>query len=338
MNVGYNMRILITGGAGFIGSNLINYWIRKHKEDTILNIDKLTYASDLSNIDALKNQHNYSFAKVDIVDKNALRAVFKDFHPEGIIHLAAESHVDNSITGPEPFVYSNIIGTFNLLEECRKYWMTDTEKYPYVRFHHVSTDEVYGSLTKEGYFTEKTSYAPNSPYSATKASSDMLVRSYNKTYGLNTVITNCSNNFGPCQHSEKLIPTIIRQALAHKTIPIYGTGENIRDWLYVGEHCQAIDYVFHNGKSGESYNVGSNNEWSNISLAKKICDILNEIDGRGPGGDYRNLISFVSDRLGHDLRYAIDSSKIKEELGWQSQSDFEQDLKSTILWYIGRLK
>lgn len=330
------MRILITGGAGFIGSNLIDYWLTTYPEDNILNIDKLTYASNPDNLKSAINNSKYEFSKVDIADRTSLRSELIRFMPDGIIHLAAESHVDNSISSPEVFVNTNIVGTFNLLEECRNMWLSNADSFKQNRFHHVSTDEVYGALGYEGCFTEKSAYSPNSPYSATKASSDMLVRAYNKTYGLNTVITNCSNNFGPFQHSEKLIPTIIKTAINLKPIPIYGSGQNVRDWLYVKEHCRSIDLVFHNGKCGESYNIGNNNEWSNIDLVKKICNILNEIDGNGPNGDYKNLITFIRDRQGHDFRYAIDSNKLKQELGWESESNFDEDLMSTVMWYYRR--
>ncbi len=309
------MNLVITGGAGFIGSNLIIYLIEKYPDYRILNIDKLTYASNPAYLNKVKDHNNYTFRKVDITDRAALRDIFRRFQPDGIIHLAAESHVDNSISGPEPFVLSNVLGTFNLLEECRQSWMQNERPFEKFRFHHVSTDEVYGTLGKDGYFTEQTPYAPNSPYSASKASSDFLVRAYHHTYGMNTVTTNCSNNFGPHQHEEKLIPTVIRTALAGKPIPVYGKGENIRDWLYVKDHCRALDLVFHEGKTGETYNIGGHNEWMNIELVRKIADQLNKVVGEGPDGDYKNLITFVTDRPGHDLRYAIDPVKIEKELG-----------------------
>ncbi len=328
------MRILVTGGAGFIGSNLILYLHKNRPDFDILNIDKLSYASDLNYLSELKGSDRYWFKRVDITDRQAVRETIQKFKPEGVMHLAAESHVDNSISGPEPFIYSNVVGTFNLLDECRKLWQQDEEKWKQNRFLHVSTDEVYGTLGDEGYFSEETCYAPNSPYSATKAGSDFIVRSYFHTYGINAVTTNCSNNFGPHQHNEKLIPTVIRTALKDEPIPVYGSGENVRDWLYVEDHCEALDSAFNKGKAGETYNIGGDNEWQNIELVKKICDILNEQTGEGPDGDYKNLITFVEDRAGHDYRYAIDCSKIKAELGWQPGDDFENQLQKTVKWFI----
>ncbi|HBX65312.1 MAG TPA: dTDP-glucose 4,6-dehydratase, partial [Balneolaceae bacterium] len=254
--------------------------------------------------------------------------------PQGVFHLAAESHVDNSIQGPEPFIQSNIVGTFNILEECRLLWKDDEEAWKNNRFLHVSTDEVYGELEDEGFFTEETPYAPNSPYSASKAGSDMIVRAYYHTYGMNVVTTNCSNNYGPHQHDEKLIPVVIRSAINHDKIPVYGKGENVRDWLFVHNHCDALDTAFLKGEAGETYTIGGNNEWKNIELVHKICNILNEEVGNGPDGDYKNLITFVTDRLGHDFRYAIDASKIKNELGWEPSQDFDGMLRQTILWYV----
>jgi dTDP-glucose 4,6-dehydratase len=330
------MKLLITGGAGFIGSNLILFLLNRRKDLSILNLDKLTYASDLSYLKPAENDPRYRFAQADLVDRSAVRKIVRDFQPDSVMHLAAESHVDNSITGPEPFVMSNVVGTFNILEECRQLWMEDPNGYSDKRFLHVSTDEVYGSLGKEGAFTEKTPYAPNSPYSATKAGSDFLVRSYFKTFKMNVVTTNCSNNFGPHQHDEKLIPTVIRKALAHEPIPVYGKGENVRDWLYVTDHCNAILSVFEKGRSGETYIVGGHNEWRNIELVRQMCDILNDLAGKGPDGDYKNLISFVTDRAGHDLRYAIDPAKIQSEIGWVPEMKFEAQLRETIAWYIER--
>lgn len=329
------MNILVTGGAGFIGSNLLLYMHDKYPEYQFLNIDKLSYASDLSYLDAISDSDRYEFRKIDITHREKVRETIRDFQPEGVFHLAAESHVDNSIKGPEPFILSNVVGTFNLLEECRQLWKED-EKAWQNRFLHVSTDEVYGTLGDEGYFTEQTPYAPNSPYSASKAGSDFIVRSYYHTYGMNVVTTNCSNNFGPHQHDEKLIPTVIRNAVHHNDIPVYGKGENVRDWLYVENHCDALSLVFHDGDSGETYNVGGDNEWQNLELVHLICDLLNEEVGEGPGGDYKNLISFVTDRPGHDYRYAIDASKIKSELGWKQEGSFEEDLRKTVRWYIQR--
>ncbi len=330
------MKILVTGGAGFIASNLILFLLSGRKDVSILNLDKLTYASDLSYLKPVENDPRYRFVQADLVNRETVREIVRDFCPDGVMHLAAESHVDNSITGPEPFVMSNVVGTFNILEECRQLWLEDPNGYADKRFLHVSTDEVYGSLGKEGSFTEKTPYAPNSPYSATKAGSDFLVRSYYKTFKMNVVTTNCSNNFGPHQHDEKLIPTVIRKALAHEPIPVYGKGENVRDWLYVTDHCNAILSVFEKGRSGETYIVGGHNEWKNIDLVRQMCDILNDLAGEGPGGDYKNLISFVTDRAGHDLRYAIDPSKIQNEIGWVPQMKFEEQLRETIAWYVQR--
>jgi len=330
------MRALVTGGAGFIGSNLILHLHESYPDYRILNLDKLTYASDTAYLDELKGSDRYSFERVDLVDREAVHELVRSFEPEGVFHLAAESHVDNSIEGPEPFVMSNVVGTFNLLEECKQLWSEDDKLWEQNRFLHVSTDEVYGTLGEEGKFTETTPYAPNSPYSATKAGSDFLVRAYHHTYGMNVVTTNCSNNFGRHQHDEKLIPTVIRSAVSHDPIPVYGEGENIRDWLYVDDHCQALALAFKKGRSGETYNVGGDNEWKNIDLVRLICDILNREVGGGPDGDYKNLITFVTDRPGHDYRYAIDASKIKEELGWNPQGEFRDKLAETVRWYVKR--
>jgi len=332
------MRILVTGGAGFIGSNLLLYLHEKYPNYQLLNIDKLGYASDLSYLDEIKNSNRYTFKKLDIVDRDAVRDIIRSYKPDGVFHLAAESHVDNSIKGPEPFIQSNIVGTFNLIEECRQFWKEDDERWKKSRFLHVSTDEVYGELGEQGAFSEESPYAPNSPYSASKAGSDFIIRSYYHTYGMNVVTTNCSNNFGPHQHDEKLIPTVIRTALNHDDIPVYGKGENVRDWLFVQEHCRALDLVFNEGQSGETYIIGGNNEWKNIDLVKKICNILNEEVGDAPSSDFKDLITFVKDRPGHDFRYAIDASKIKEELGWNSEESFEQRLRETIRWYIQRYR
>lgn len=331
------MRIIVTGGAGFIGSNLILRLTEDHPDWEIYNLDKLTYASDQSYLKSLKDSGRYYFKKVDLVNRNEVHDIVQTFKPQGVFHLAAESHVDNSIQGPEPFIQSNIVGTFNILDECRLLWKDDEEEWKNNRFLHVSTDEVYGELEDEdGFFTEKTPYAPNSPYSASKAGSDMIVRAYYHTYGMNVVTTNCSNNYGPHQHDEKLIPVVIRSAINHEKIPVYGKGENVRDWLFVHNHCDALDVAFNKGKAGETYTIGGNNEWKNIDLVRKICDILNEEVGNGPDGDYKNLITFVTDRLGHDFRYAIDASKIKNELGWEPSRDFDGMLRQTILWYVNK--
>jgi len=332
------MRIIITGGSGFIGSNLILYLHQKYPDLQIMNLDKLTYASDPSYLAELKGSSRYYFKKMDLVNRDAVQDAVQTFKPDGVIHLAAESHVDNSIKGPEPFVQSNVVGTFNILDECRRFWMESKEGLTHYRFHHVSTDEVYGSLGAEGLFTEETPFAPNSPYSATKAGSDMLVRAYFHTYGMNVVTTNCSNNYGRFQHDEKLIPTVIRNAYKKSPIPVYGKGENVRDWLHVSDHCSAIDLAYREGKAGETYNVGGHNEWKNLDLVRSICTIMNDVVSEGPDGDYANLIQFVTDRPGHDLRYAIDPTKIERDLGWRHQGSFEQHLRETILWYVNKYR
>jgi len=332
------MRIIVTGGSGFIGSNLILYLHEKYPNLQIMNLDKLTYASDPKYLIDLKGSSRYYFKKLDLVNRDAVQDAVQTFKPDGVIHLAAESHVDNSIKGPEPFVQSNVVGTFNILDECRRFWSETKGGLAKYRFHHVSTDEVYGSLGAEGFFNEETPYAPNSPYSATKAASDMLVRAYFHTYGMNVVTTNCSNNYGRFQHDEKLIPTVIRNAFNQKPIPVYGTGENVRDWLHVSDHCSAIDLVFHTGEAGETYNVGGHNEWKNIDLVKAICRIMNDVVGDGPDGDYSKLISFVTDRPGHDKRYAIDPTKIESNLGWKHVGSFDEHLQETILWYVEKYR
>lgn len=332
--------ILVTGGAGFIGSNLVIYLLENHSDYRIINLDKLTYAGNPENLSEIEHHDRYHFVQGDICNKELLRYLFRVFDIKGVFHLAAESHVDNSISGPEVFVHTNVLGTFSLLDAAYKHWMQGPSSfcagYETCRFLHVSTDEVYGSLGATGAFTEETPYAPSSPYSSSKAASDMLVRSYHRTYGLNTVITNCSNNYGPKQHQEKLIPTIIRCALQGEPIPIYGQGENIRDWLYVEDHCRGIDMVFHQGRSGEVYNIGANNEWTNFEIAKSICSILDKKKPRSDGRSHAEQIIFVSDRPGHDLRYAIDSNKIQSELCWNPMESFESGMEKTMDWIIKR--
>lgn len=330
--------ILVTGGAGFIGANFIPYFLDKYKEYHIINLDMLTYAGNNKNLQEVHNNERYTFIQSDVTNKIELLKLFDKFNIKHVIHFAAESHVDNSINNPMIFAQTNVIGTLNLLEVAREKWMRGPfEYYPEYKsstFHHISTDEVYGTLGEGGFFTESTSYAPNSPYSASKASSDMFVRSYYHTYGMRVVTTNCSNNYGPKQHDEKLIPTLIRKALLGEELPIYGNGKNIRDWLYVIDHCRGIDLVFHKGKSGETYVIGGNNERTTLDIAYTVCDILNK---KIPKEDrYYNQISFVDDRPGHDYRYAINSKKIKNELGWTAVESFETGIEKTIDWYISK--
>lgn len=334
------LKILITGGAGFIGANFIPYFLENNKEVQVVNLDLLTYAGDLSNLKEVEDNPRYSFVKGNICDRNLVENLFKEHNFTGIIHFAAESHVDNSIKNPDAFIKTNVFGTFNLLDVAKNYWLDSSNNYKKefknARFHHISTDEVYGTLGATGLFTEKTSYAPNSPYSASKASSDFMVRSYFHTYGLNVVTTNCSNNYGPKQHNEKLIPTIIRKAISGEKIPIYGDGKNIRDWLYVLDHCKGIELAYKNGKPGETYNIGGKNEHNNLHIATKICDILDEIYPKKTS--YKNQITFVKDRLGHDFRYAIDASKIENELNWKADVSFDEGIKKTINWYLKKYK
>ena len=333
-------RILVTGCAGFIGSNFVPYFLHTHPEYHIINLDLLTYAGDLENLSEVENHPRYTFVQGDICDRELVESLFEEHNIKGVIHFAAESHVDNSIKNPGVFIETNVNGTFTLIDVAYKYWMEKpfvlSEGYEECRFHHISTDEVYGTLGATGLFTEKTPYAPNSPYSASKASSDMIVRAYHHTYGMNTVITNCSNNYGPKQHDEKLIPTIIRKALANQPIPIYGDGKNIRDWLYVLDHCKGIDLVYHDGISGETYNIGGRNERDNLYIATKICEIL---DAKVPKEhSYKEQIRFVEDRAGHDRRYAIDATKIETKLGWCAEENFETGILKTIEWYLKKYR
>ncbi len=375
-----NNNILLTGCAGFIGSNFVPYFLDKYPDYNIVNLDLLTYAGDLKNLKECENNPRYKFIQGDICNRELVEHIFREYDIQGVIHFAAESHVDNSIKNPGVFIETNVRGTWTLVDVAYKYWMEAPFKYRdrYLkemfndecsmmnenednsksniqnstleamlpRFHHISTDEVYGTLNETDLFTEETPYAPNSPYSASKASSDMIVRSYSETYGLDTVITNCSNNYGPKQHDEKLIPTIIRKALAGESIPIYGDGKNIRDWLYVLDHCRGIDIVYHTGKSGEVYNIGGKNERTNLQIVDTICEILDDIY---PSQDnskfkiqnsklssYKSLITFVEDRAGHDRRYAIDATKIESTIGWKADEDFDSGIVMTIQWYMAK--
>ena len=328
--------ILVTGGAGFIGSNFIPYFLKKYKDYTIINIDLLTYAGSLENLKEIENSSRYKFIKGNICNRELIEFIFNEYDIRGVIHFAAESHVDNSIKNPDIFMETNVKGTFTLIDVAYRYWLNKPfiykNKYENCRFHHISTDEVYGTLGEYGLFKETTPYAPNSPYSASKASSDMIVRSYYHTYGLNTLITNCSNNYGAKQHSEKFIPTIIRKALANENIPIYGDGKNIRDWLFVLDHCRGIDLVYHNGKVGDTYNIGGRNERTNIEIVTMICSILDKKIPKSTS--YLNLISFIEDRAGHDRRYAIDATKIENELGWRAKESFNSGIIKTVDWYL----
>ena len=327
------MNLLITGGAGFIGSNVVHHVIDRPEVERLVNLDCLTYAGHLVNLEAVSRHPKYRFEKIDLRDKTAVLEAFERHKITHVMHLAAESHVDRSITGPGDFIHTNVVGTFNLLEACRSCWLNDSKPKADVRFHHVSTDEVYGSLGPSGYFTEATPYAPNSPYSASKAASDMLVRAYHHTYGLPTVITNCSNNYGPYQFPEKLIPVVIQSVLARKQVPVYGDGMNVRDWLYVRDHADALWTVLRRGKVGETYNIGGHNEWANIRIVELICDLIDEMSSRSGGGS-RKLITFVKDRPGHDRRYAIDAAKIQNDLGWIPAHRFEQGIRETVRWYL----
>lgn len=330
--------IIVTGGAGFIGSNFLPHFLKSHTSYHLVNLDMLTYAGDPENLKEIEKSERYTFVHGDICDRKLVESLFNQYNFQGVIHFAAESHVDNSIAGPEAFINTNINGTFTLLDVARKHWMNapfeKKPEYSEARFHHISTDEVYGTLGKTGYFTEQTPYAPNSPYSASKASSDMLVRSYYHTFGMNVVTTNCSNNYGPKQHDEKLIPVIIRNAIQGKNIPIYGDGNNIRDWLYVLDHCKGIDLVFHKGNSGETYNIGGRNERNNNEVVSTICKLLDKKHPKDDGNSYKAQITYVKDRAGHDRRYAIDATKIESELGWKADENFDTGISITIDWYL----
>ncbi len=328
------MKILITGGAGFIGSNLVRLLVREHGH-TVLNVDALTYAGNPHSLADLADEPRYHFAQADICDAAAITALFADFQPEAVMHLAAESHVDRSIDGPGAFIQTNVIGTFTMLQAARAHYATlsGAAKEGF-RFLHVSTDEVYGSLGADGLFTEETPYDPHSPYSASKASSDHLARAWADTYGLPVLVTNCSNNYGPFQFPEKLIPVVILKALRGDPIPVYGKGENIRDWLYVGDHAEALHTVLTTGKPGQTYNIGGNNERQNIDLVRLLCSLLDELRPRADGKPYADQISFVTDRPGHDLRYAIDATKIKRELGWTPKQDHTSGFRKTVQWYL----
>ena len=342
--------ILVTGCAGFIGSNFVPYFLDTYTNYKIINLDLLTYAGDLENLKECEENENYKFIKGDICNRELVEFIFTEYDIQGVIHFAAESHVDNSIKNPGVFIETNVNGTFTLLDVAQKYWMNKPfeykEDYKGCRFHHISTDEVYGTLNETDLFTEETPYAPNSPYSASKASSDMIVRSYQETYGMNTVITNCSNNYGPKQHDEKLIPTIIRKALTGESIPIYGDGKNIRDWLYVLDHCKGIDLVYHTGKEANVYNIGGRNERTNLQIVDTICRILDEkvppsknqllITNNKSLKSYKDLITFVEDRAGHDRRYAIDATKLENELGWKADENFDSGIVKTIEWYLDK--
>ena len=326
------MKVIVTGGAGFIGSAVVRHLVAD-KGYEVLNIDKLTYAGTLSSVKAIDNKPGYRFLQADIVDRGAIQAAFESFQPDRVMHLAAESHVDRSITGAKDFVETNVLGSFNMLECARHYWSSLTgERKDAFRFLHVSTDEVYGSLGDDGLFTEETPYDPSSPYSASKAASDHLAKAWARTYGMPVVVSNCSNNYGPYHFPEKLIPLIILNALEGKPLPVYGNGTNIRDWLYVEDHARALDLIAERGRIGETYNVGGRNERRNIDVVTRICTLMNEI--RPQGGDHARLITYVTDRPGHDARYAIDATKLEDELGWKAQENFDTGIEKTVRWYL----
>ena len=331
--------ILITGGAGFIGSHVVRRFVKNYPEYMIINLDKLTYAGNLANLLDIENAANYRFVKGDICDATFLQEIFSTYQFDGVIHLAAESHVDRSISNPMEFIMTNVVGTVNLLNAARESWsrLLSGGDFENKRFYHISTDEVYGSLGETGFFTEETKYDPHSPYSASKASSDHMVRAYHDTYGLPVVISNCSNNYGSFHFPEKLIPLAINNICNNKPVPVYGKGENIRDWLFVEDHAVAIDVIFHYGKNGETYNIGGHNEWKNIDLIQLLCKILDRKLGRSEGTSAQ-LITYVKDRAGHDLRYAIDSSKLQRELGWKPSLQFEEGLEKTVDWYLANKK
>ena len=329
----FSKTILVTGGAGFIGSHVVRRLVQNYPDYLVLNIDKLTYAGNLNNLHDIENKLNYRFFQIDITDKLAIDDLFNRHSIDGVIHLAAESHVDRSITNPDEFILTNVVGTLNLLNACKSFWKVFDGKC----FYHISTDEVYGSLGEDGLFTEETPYDPRSPYSASKASSDHIVRAYGHTYQLPIKISNCSNNYGSFQFPEKLIPLMINNIKLQKSLPIYGKGENVRDWLWVEDHASAIDLIFHDGEFGETYNIGGHNEWKNIDLVHLLCNIMDEELDRLKG-ESRKLITYVKDRAGHDMRYAIDASKINDKLGWKPSVTFEQGLRNTVKWYLSNEK
>ena len=334
--------ILVTGCAGFIGSNFVPYFLAKYPDVRLINLDLLTYAGDINNLSDAPQDERHIFVQGDICDRPLIESLFAQYDIRGVIHFAAESHVDNSIKNPGVFVQTNVNGSFTLIDVAYKSWMEKPfiykAGYEACRFHHISTDEVYGTLSDDpsDLFTEETSYAPNSPYSASKAGSDMIVRSYHHTYGMNTVITNCSNNYGPKQHNEKLIPTVIRKALNGENIPVYGDGKNIRDWLYVLDHCKGIDLVYHTGRAGEVYNIGGRNERNNNQIVDRICTLLDSMKPKVDNKSYKELITYVEDRAGHDRRYAIDATKLETELGWRAEETFDTGIIKTIEWYLGK--